>query len=379
MKKGVKILSDSALVYGFGALHGSGKTEDVEVMLIQSLAEQHKLKYYFPETDYSTAAYFQKYIETGNEDLLYSLVKAYAERVPQEGSVEVYEKWKKLRPIFIKHQVQIIGVDKIANYQFSMLQMEDQLQTSTWVYKDILKNLLATSKSFSAYYSDSLKHTLKQLVESYEMNQDVILKEVKDSQVFKHIIKNIKYTFAWNDRETILFDNYKALNQSLNFKNAYQFVRMGLFHIMKGRMNRKATFFAQLIESGMYTKAQVMTIQGYLSDSEVLWYTNYYPNGDYKNYSTKGDAGISDHIFEHFQGIKYLKKTALSDMTYFNLNADGSPYSEAKNLSLLNVKKRFGSANWHPDATKATTDYIDAAVLILQSEAGYPIETLRVR
>lgn len=93
-------------IIGFGALHGSSKTEDTEILLIQSLVNNQGLEYYFPETDFSTANYFQEYIETGDEQLLEELIKEYKKRVPQEGSIEVFDKWKKLRPLFFGKQCQ---------------------------------------------------------------------------------------------------------------------------------------------------------------------------------------------------------------------------------------------------------------------------------
>jgi len=45
-------------IIGFGAYHGSVKTEEASLNLLKALTKEGKIKYYFPETDYSTAHYY---------------------------------------------------------------------------------------------------------------------------------------------------------------------------------------------------------------------------------------------------------------------------------------------------------------------------------
>ena len=42
--------------------------------------------------------------------------------------------------------------------------------------------------------------------------------------------------------------------------------------------------------------------------------------GNYKGYSKKAEFDISDYWKEYFKGIKYHKKSSLSDLTMFKLN-----------------------------------------------------------
>lgn len=69
------------------ALHGSSKTEETEIIVLKHFVNIHNLKNYLPETDYSTAKYFQNYIETVDEKLLKELVQEYGVMVPQEISL----------------------------------------------------------------------------------------------------------------------------------------------------------------------------------------------------------------------------------------------------------------------------------------------------
>lgn len=80
---------------GFGAYHGSQETENVENILLEKLIQNKKIKYYLPETDFGIAYYFNQYLKSGDTILLKDLVNHYGLRVPQEKTIETYNKWGK--------------------------------------------------------------------------------------------------------------------------------------------------------------------------------------------------------------------------------------------------------------------------------------------
>lgn len=45
-------------------MHGSAKTEQAELLLLEKLLEQRDTVWYFPETDFSTAHYFEAYLRS---------------------------------------------------------------------------------------------------------------------------------------------------------------------------------------------------------------------------------------------------------------------------------------------------------------------------
>ena len=66
-QKGFKIM-------GYGANHGSSKTEDAEIILLKSLIQNGQIKFYVPETDFSIAHFFNEYLNSGDTILLKDLV-----------------------------------------------------------------------------------------------------------------------------------------------------------------------------------------------------------------------------------------------------------------------------------------------------------------
>ncbi len=367
-----------ARIIGFGALHGSARTEEVEQILLKNWAKGEGKKYYYPETDYCTARYFQEYVRTGDEALLKELVQEYGARVPQEKTIEVFEKWKKLRILFVQNEVDIAGIDKIASYRFSVRELTKQTRESAGLaYMDTLRGLLKEKEvNWMAYYSASrVRKLLEAFVRDYDLHTNKYLPHIADTLLFNHVVKNLRNTFHRTGREQVMYENYLWLQTNRVAHEKSGFFRMGVYHIMKSRINGSPTFFSLLLENGKFTPAQVLSIQGFLTDSRVLWDTRYV-DAVYSGHSTKGGYGISDHAFEHFKGIRHLKKNRLSSVTLYLLNKDDSPYKKPGNLDLVKLKRLLGSGFWTPDKRKSTTDYIDYAILITDSGASRPLEEM---
>ncbi len=372
---------NSFKIIGFGALHGAANTETTELYLLKKLIQKNQLDVYFPETDVATAYYFQTFLRTGDTVLLKELVSAYGTRIPQESSIEMFQKWKQLRLLLHGKPMLVLGVDKIINYKYSLKLLHELYNSkSSWAVLDSL-NFLANDKntSWRAFHSSD---QLIRLVNTYNKNKSQYQTSIRDTFLFQHIINNIQYTFNADKREQRMYNNYLVLQKQYNLSQTKQYFRMGVFHIMKSRINNSASFFCKLLENGIYKKEDIVSIQGYLNKSRVLWdikYKSYFNPNSYEGYKTKGRFGYSDHIFEHFKGIRKLKRLKMSDYTFYNLKSDtiNSKYNRIGNLNLIKIKSLFHRVYWKPVKGKSTLDYIDYAILISNSKANTPIEELK--
>lgn len=366
-------------ILGFGAYHGSAKTYDAEFSLIQSLKKQNELDYYIPETNFSQAFFFQRYLDTGDEMLLKELVKAFQTIVNQEGTIETFAHWQKLLVLnqsYKENPIKIIGFDMINEYHFPIKHLVYLTENSSnWALREELKKTLSTKDTDFSIGNKDLSELLKNFINEYENHKNIYVNQISDTLSFHHILKNIAYTFEEKrDREQLIFENYLFLKDVYHLETKKQFAKYGFFHIEKEREQDYPSFFTRLIEQKVYDRDKVITIIGYLTNSEVLWDTMYDEDGNYQSYSVEKGYGIGDYWKEYFKGIRKLKQTKLSDLTLFKLNNVNSPYHTGTDL--IEVKLFLKRSNGKALKGKATTDFIDYALLISNSKNQTPIEAM---
>lgn len=369
-------------IIGFGAYHGSQETENVENLLLEKLIQNKKIKYYLPETDFGIAHYFNQYLKSGDTILLKDLVKHYGNRVPQEKTIETYNKWKNIKKIndnqLAKDKIEVVGIDLIVTYKYTSKLLIELLQTEKGKFKsyDILKEMIKIDTTdYSPNYDSYSKSVLRNFINEYENNKTEFHLNFKNQKITDNLIENINLTFKKRDREKTIFDNYLSLNQLYNFNSNPQFVRMGFFHIEKERENNNPSFFTRLIENKIYQREEVISIAGFLTESRVLWDLKFDEKKNYIGYTSEGGYGIGDYWKEYFKGISKLKKNKLSNLTLYRLNNENSPYKKNQ-TDLMEIKLFLKKSNKNDLKGKTTTDYFDYAILISNSKASKPIEEL---
>ncbi|MEQ8686190.1 MAG: hypothetical protein RIE86_12905 [Imperialibacter sp.] len=368
-------------ILGFGAYHGSAKTETAEMALLQSLTNTGTISYYLPETDFAIAHYFNSYLTSGDTVLLKDLVNHYGVRVPQDKTVETYNKWKALKQLNdqlpAEDKLTVVGVDLLVTYKYTcqlLLEIIDRQAVESPALDRVADMLAADTTDYSPYYDSDSKAVLRELVAAYEAAPDDFSKGINDPFIFS----NLKVTFEVfsSKREETIYNNYVGLSELYNFKNKPQFLRFGFFHLEKEREDGNASFFTMLIENGIYPREQVIAVIGYLTKSRVLWDVVYDDNNQYKSHTTEGGFGIGDYKKEYFLGIANLKKTKVSDITLFRLNNTNTPYADGE-PDLIEVVMKDEPSSGEAVKGKSTTDFVDYAVLISHSKASRPIEEMR--
>lgn len=371
-------------IIGFGAYHGSVKTEEASLNLLKALTKEGKIKYYFPETDYSTAHYYNTYLKTGDETLLKALVYQSGVTVPQERTIEVYEKWKSLKALNDalpkEKRFTVVGVDIIMTYTYSVkhilsiLKEEGHEFPAVKALKKVVEN---PDADFVSYYDSPGKLVVKAFIADLDANPEAYRTVIKDHKEFDHILKNIRTTLGvfTGKREATIFDNYTTLSKTYQFDQKPQFMRIGFAHLEKEREGNNASFFTQLIEKGVYKREEIIAVIGYLTKSEVLWDQLYDEEGNYTGYTKEAGFGIGDYEDEYFRGIEHLKATKISDMTLFQLNDTRTPYNNNE-PDLIEVIMTSEPSNGKLVAGKSTTAFLDYAILISDSEASTPIEEM---
>lgn len=369
-------------IIGFGAYHGSQKTEAVEMDLLTTLVKDKLIKYYLPETDFSIAHYFDQYLKTGDTILLKDLVTHSGIRVKQERTIEMYEKWKKLKQLNDQlpknDKLKILGIDYQINYKYTSRHILELVNDPKEQFLPIqeIKNMVALDTT--SYARGELSYAckiLKTLVTDFEANKGKYKEKITNVDDFEHLIKNLKISFDKNyGREKTMFENYVAFSKRYNFNKNAQFLRMGFSHIEKSKEGKKGnpSFFSMLIDNTIYPKEKVVSVMGYFTESEVVWDEQYDDKGEYTGFTIEGGFGIGDYEKEYFRGIQNLKDTKISDKTLFRLNQPNTPYT-IKEADLIEVIMQDEKSNVEAVKGMATIEFIDYAVLISNSKASTPI------
>lgn len=385
-KSGFDFPQKNFQLMGFGAYHGSQKTETTEIALIESLTKDGTIKYYLPETDFSIAHYFNEYLKTGDTLLLKELVEHYGSRVPQDKSIATYTKWKNLKALNDglpeKNKLAVVGVDLLVSYKYTakhLLDLIDRKEHARKSVKDLTQMVENDTVNFFPYSASFSKNVLENFVEDYKNHSSEFENSIEDKFAFAHIIKNLKETFVDFDnplkRERLMYENYVALGKHYLFEKKPQFARFGFFHLEKQWEGKNPSFFVQLIENGIIDRDKIISVIGYLTESRVLWGRVFDDNGNYKDYNTEGGYGIGDYEKEYFLGIDNLKESKVSDITLFRLNQAQTPYSDGI-PDLMEIVMTDEKSNGELVKGKSTTEYLDYAVLISNSEASIPIEEM---
>ncbi len=367
---------------GFGAYHGSAKTEDVELILLHSLTKGGDIKYYFPEVDFSTAHFFNKFLHNGDTSLLKALVTHNGYHTPQERTIEFYHKWLKLKAMNdnlpANHKIQVIGTDWIRNYKYvsrhilELVEDEEELLLPITSIKEMVAN--DTTSYARGDLSDAYGR-LKNLVDDFNQNPASYFAAVENPAIFQFILKNIERSLENKpEREKIIFENYIALDSIYDFKNNPQFMRIGFFHLEKSREGKEGypSFFARLIEQKIYPKTKLLSVIGFFTDSKVVWDEIYDENGQYKSHTVEAGYGIGDYDKEYFRGIQRLKDAKVSDKTLFRLNQKHSPYC-LNEPDLIEIVMQDDPSNGEAVRGMSTLAFLDYAVLISDSKASTPI------
>ncbi len=373
-------------IIGFGAYHGSSETENVELKLLESLTKDGTIKYYLPEVDYSTAHFFNHFLQTGDTNLLKELVVYNGYHTPQERTIEFYEKWKKIKilndSLPLESKIKVLGIEWIRNYKYvskHILELvKDHNETLTPI-REIKEMVKLDTTSYSLGDLSFAFHKLKRLIVDYEENKELYESKINDVKVFEHILENIKISFEKNvNREEVIYENYLSLGPIYDFKNKPQFMRVGFFHLEKSREGKKGnpSFFARLIEHEIYQRDKVLSIIGYLTNSKVVWDETYDDKGNYSGYTVEAGYGIGDYEEEYFRGIQNLKDNKISEKTLFRLNKKNSPYL-VNEPDLIEVIMKDEKSNGEAVKGMSTLDFLDYAILISDSKESVPIYEMK--
>lgn len=101
-----------------GENHGFEDVQKIDLALLKHLNNKIGLRHYIAEMDYSLGNKLNSYIQdsTENEEILIDVVNQMKDRIPQQASQELYDKWKEIKKFNMSLpdslRITVVGIDK---------------------------------------------------------------------------------------------------------------------------------------------------------------------------------------------------------------------------------------------------------------------------
>lgn len=338
-----------------GESHGINLDDELRIKLLRYLKENINIKYYLMETSYSNAYFMNKYLKTGDEEILKEIYKnsygTYSYNKDEYNFIKyIYEYNKTLDE---KDKIEIIGID-----------IEFQMKNTYKYIKEVfneekisqdIKEYIEKLNVNSSYYlaNDSIDERYKKLKE----NCEDFLNEINNNQDFYKSILNEEFTGVKNVlestitladvsldtenstqlRENRIYNNFIALDEQLE-KGKY-FGQWGNLHIvenMSGYESEKVDSLAIKLRKSEIYKGKVLSISYLYQNCMSIE----------KPEVNKGytESKIDDYITEEFK--VYNDR----DCYIFDINKKNSPYEEKSYIDyivLINNSKASKTLDFH--------------------------------
>lgn len=378
-------------VFFFGFIHGSATPQELDFRLLKHLHE-HGIRYYAPEVDPSLAFFLNKYLKSGDNELLRFISFHYRQHVPQDASLQFEEKWKKI----YQFNKQLPDDEKITILGFDYPRLKELVLTHlAFLTDDAVSDPLADSLKqyrnydFNEYYVRSGKPYIlsgkepdyffpsaktemyNRIKTEYQDDPKKILSLFGSDSV---MVNKLLAQPTTREREAIIFHNFREECEPLLGNGGKIYCNYGYTHVFQEKINGYDYFAKRVKDSGVKT----VSVLGLLQNSNCLkhiqnkktekrkikGYT--FQMMEYSGYKTsKRDDG--DSFFERVEGMKELRKAAGHDqVVLFNLTAAGSPFRK----ELCFAKMKRGGKYWRVEKDAVTTDYIQYVILISGSKAN---------
>lgn len=379
-------------IYFFGFVHGSATPQEVDFELLKHLHSKG-VRYYAPEVDASLAFFLNKYLLSGDEDLLTFIVHFYGLRVPQDASVQFKEKWRKIyrwnKTLKESDKITVLGFDRPISKEVCLTNLAflasdngrlDRLKKfRTFDYKSINidsgKPVIKSGKSFEYFFGNEKTKAFNQLQKSYENNPDEFLDnfELQNKVLAKHIFESYKES----NREKAIFNNFNKIADPIFSKGEKLYCNYGYFHIQQELINGQKSFAKMIKDEGKYS---IISIQGLLYNSACLDHVKLcfdkkvtikdveFKKMNYCGYKTSKTLD-GDSFFERAKGIKHLKKVMNSyNIGLIDLTSKNSPFKEDNLLASF----KPGGKNWKVEKNATTTEYFQYVIIMQNSKANIP-------
>ena len=341
-----------------GEIHGFEAPTQFDPDFFGLLCREYGVKHYFVEMDYSQAYYLNRYNETGDEELLTSVLQNWEVSAGQHNK-DYRTKWQQLRSLYqSSHPFVYVGNNNLSDPALMVQHLQELTLDST--FAEVLE------QSDSVLVNHILKKT--ELPAEQESNAQIRWE-------LEHLRTNMTHYLEGTYREEVLTDNFRDLYQhlALSGKKLYGFYGLGhtLLAPLEGGYRAMAN---RLTEELPELQGNTLSLNFVFTDSYRVVPSESLPGmlqdeGPY----TRFPVSFDDLLTSYLHGIEDLKRvTHPHSKTIVRFTGTDSPYTKSQRLfsmsHVLPVGQLINAAEGY-----STADYGQYLIFIRNSDWAEPL------
>ncbi|MBL4746393.1 MAG: hypothetical protein JKY08_08490 [Flavobacteriaceae bacterium] len=362
-----KIFEKSALendLVLFGEFHGTKQTIKIDVQFIKYLNDKVGMKTHIAEFDFSQAYFLNKYLKEGNDSIIQYVLNSWIIKHGHNNK-SYNDKWREIhklnKTITDRNlHIKVLGIDKIQDFKIT----QHHLLT-------LFKNLNVRHK---------IPRNEKEIIKWAKEDLATIIGNIKKDSSNQKWIEDVLFiqknivTFNNQSREDFMINNFTDLYKRYNLEGQKIYGYFGGAHVLQKEMNGKKDFGKLVVMSTLPLSKKTYSITTRYIDSYMSAPSAYLPPLIKKDTEHTKISNTCDNmaLLYHY-GINDLKSvTKKYSNTFFNINALNSPYKNSlrliDNIGLYSLLAGMRVT----DKESVTTDYIQAVILIRNSDWAVP-------
>ena len=301
-----------------GEIHGFGEPQKFDYVLFTYLHSKHNVQNYFAELDFVQAIVLNQYLSTGDETFLNDALRKWAV-IQGRNNKGYFDKYRKLQAYYSQlpeeEKFSFRGVDCLNDLPLTASYLAGLMPSST-------------DSATDAPDANHVLHQLNLLDSVYKSSPDTLFE-------LAHIRKNLQYALDRENRETVMFENFRGLHKRFLAENEKGYGYFGLNHVFQYQVNGQHPMASQLRTSDLGLEGRILSINFMMNDSYMVMPSNQLPEfmrdkGAYTRMPISSDV----MLFVYIYGVKDFKRmTPEHHKSLIKMNGDDSPYATSNRMT----------------------------------------------
>ncbi len=336
-----------------GEIHGFNEPTIFDVEFLEYLYDEHGVRDYFVEMDYSQAFFLNEFNRTGNIALLDSILANWVVSAGRKN-LDYRKKWIAMKDLY--------QLGKEFTYHGNNNLMDLDL---------LNRHIKKLDPDWSLPYGTEATDSAKLLMTKNQLENHPRINEYH----FDLLLKNVNFRLNEKYREEVLTENFLSLYKENHLKNKKVYGYYGLGHTLQAPLQDGYKAMAlRLKDSDSWFEGKILSINFVLQESNMVVKSETLPGfmqdeGPYTRLNVEYDDIFTSYLF----GVNDLiELTSPRSKSIVRLDGINTPYDQTNRLSNMTKILPIGAALKAKDGY-STTDYYQYLIFVRNSDWAEPM------